>query len=141
MTAKQLLARDPGLLSEAEFSSLVADVARLAGFKAYHTFTSRRSQSGYPDWTFVKDGRLIFVELKTEVGKVRPDQAEWLDALSDVPGVEVYLWRPSDWTEIVNVLTGRRPRDVVDLTVAPARATSGRPAAPEGGEHARPAAR
>jgi hypothetical protein len=31
-------------------------------------------------------------------------QAEWLDALAHVPGVEVYTWRPRDMDRIAEVL-------------------------------------
>jgi hypothetical protein len=107
--SKRLLARDPSLISEADLSSLIVEVARLGGWRRYHTFSSKRSAHGYPDWTFVKGERLLFVELKSETGKLRDDQAEWLDALAQVAGVETYVWRPSDWDELVEVLTGRKP--------------------------------
>lgn len=111
MTVKGLLAHDPTLLTEAQLSGLVVELARLGGWKhRYHTFNSKRSSHGFPDWIFVKGPRLLAVELKSEKGTVRDEQASWLDALSDVPGVEVYLWRPSDWDEIVSVLTGRNQR-------------------------------
>jgi VRR-NUC domain len=109
VNAKQLLARDPKLLRETDLSGLVVDVAKLGHWRRYHTFDSRRSTHGFPDWVLVRDGRLVFAELKSQDGPVRPDQREWLDALSDVPGVEVFLWRPSDYDEIVTVLTGRAP--------------------------------
>jgi hypothetical protein len=109
MSVKGLLAHDPNLLRESELSSLVVELARLGGWKRYHTWSSKKSPRGFPDWIFVKQGRMLAVELKAEKGVVRPEQTEWLDALSDVPGVEVYLWRPSDWDEIVTVLTGRKP--------------------------------
>ena len=35
-------------------------------------------------------------------------QAEWLNALSRCAGVEVYLWKPSDWEAIVQTLTQER---------------------------------
>lgn len=127
-TAKRLLAHDPALLTEAQFSGLVVDVARFGGWKRYHTHDSRRSNHGFPDWVFVKGPRLIFAELKSEVGKVRDDQREWLDALLVIEDalkfkgigadawrgearVEVYVWRPSDYERIVEVLTGKTPVD------------------------------
>ena len=59
-------------------------------------------------------GRLLFGEVKSEKGRKTPDQANWLStlALAMVPeGYEgqiehgVHTWRPSDWPEIVDVLT------------------------------------
>lgn len=115
MTAKTLLAADPALLSEAQWSSLVAEVARLSGWRSYHTFDSRRSNQGFPDWVFVKDGRLIFAELKSEVGQMKPQQVEWREALLEVEAstkgmVQHWVWRPSDYDHVVEILTGRRPQ-------------------------------
>lgn len=111
MNARRLLEHgDPASLTERQFTSLLVDVARIAGWRRYHTFDSRRSNHGFPDWVLVKGSRLLFVELKSEIRKVRPDQAEWLDALRQVPVVEVHLWRPSDWPTIVETLTGKTPR-------------------------------
>jgi hypothetical protein len=110
VTPKKLVALRPDLLTEAQLSGLVVELARIGGWKRYHTFDSRGSNHGFPDWVFVKNGRLVFVELKSDQGKVRDEQASWLDALSDVETAEVYVWRPSDWGEICRVLTGREPR-------------------------------
>jgi hypothetical protein len=86
----------------------VLAAARKLGFHCYHTYYAVRSQPGYPDITLVKNGRLIFVELKRDGKKPRHDQQVWLDALAEVPGCEVYVWRGRDWEsgEIVHVLTG-----------------------------------
>lgn len=110
MTSKKLVALRPDLLTEAQLSGLVVELARLGGWRRYHTFNSRRSTHGFPDWVFVKGGRMIAAELKSEIGRPTDDQVAWLDALSEVPGVEVYLWKPSDFDEIAEVLTGRKPR-------------------------------
>jgi len=109
VSAKRVLAHDPKLLLERELSSLAIDIAKLGRWRRYHTFDSRRSSHGFPDWVFVRDGRLVFAELKSEDGAVRPEQREWLDDLADVRSTEVYLWRPADYAEIVRVLTGRSP--------------------------------
>jgi hypothetical protein len=52
----------------------------------------------------VRDARLLFVELKTERGKLTYPQRSWLSALNECPSAEVYEWRPSDWPEIEVVL-------------------------------------
>lgn len=56
---------------------------------------------GYPDLTLARGGRLIFAELKSAKGKIRDDQAGWLAELEEVRherGIEVYVWRPRDWS-------------------------------------------
>jgi hypothetical protein len=90
---------------EASFQRQVLDLARLMGFRAYHTWNSLHSAAGFPDLVLVRRPRVIFVELKSERGKVGDDQWAWLDDLKRCPGVEVHLWRPSDWPEIEKVLS------------------------------------
>jgi hypothetical protein len=41
--------------------------------------------------------RVVFAELKAARGVVSAAQSEWAQALTGA-GVEVYLWRPDDWT-------------------------------------------
>ena len=92
-------------LDEKAFQAQVVALARTLGWMVYHPFDSRRSARGYPDLTLVKDGRLIYAELKTERGRLTDDQRGWLDALRETPA-EVYLWRPSDWDSIERTLGG-----------------------------------
>lgn len=109
MSARRLLARDPTLLSEAEWSGLVADIARVAGFELrYHTFRSKRSPSGFPDWVLVstRQQRIVYAELKTETGRVSAEQQRWIDGLTAC-GAEAYVWRPSDFDQVAETLTGR----------------------------------
>jgi hypothetical protein len=47
-------------------------------------------------------------ELKTQTGRVSPEQQQWL-ALLDAAGVETHLWRPSDLDEVLAVLKRRNP--------------------------------
>jgi hypothetical protein len=63
-----------------------------------------QGDAGLPDLILCKPPRLIFAELKSERGRVRAEQQAWLDALRQCAGVEVYLWRPSDWASIVETL-------------------------------------
>jgi hypothetical protein len=58
----------------------------------------------------VRPPRIIFAELKSETGELRPRQTEWLDVLRLLPAAETYLWRPRDWAELVEILTGTAPR-------------------------------
>ena len=87
--------------SEAHFQQQITQLAAYYGWRAYHTHDSRRSQAGFPDLTLVRDGELLFAELKAEKGRVRPEQQEWLAALQAVQAVETYLWRPSDFDAIL----------------------------------------
>jgi len=92
-------------MTEKEFTQQVVDLARLLGWQVYHTWLSVRSAAGFPDLVLAKPGRpLILAELKTERGKLTPAQQAWLDLLQQVPGVEVYVWRPSQLEEIAKIL-------------------------------------
>jgi len=115
VTSKTLLARDPALLTESQWSGLVLELARLGGWTLrYHTTNSRRSNFGFPDWVLVKPPRLIFAELKSEVGKLTDEQEKWRAGLLEVESgshgmVQHYVWRPRDYPEVVEILTGKRP--------------------------------
>ena len=78
-------------------------MAELHGWLVYHTHDSRRSQPGFPDLTMVRHGRLIFAELKKDGAYPTPEQRRWLHELKRA-SQKVYLWRPSDWREIEEVL-------------------------------------
>lgn len=91
-------------LSEADWTRQVTDLARLRGWWAYHTHESRRSEKGWPDWTFVRPPRIVFVELKTETGRVTPEQGDVLHMLQHCPGVEAHLFRPSHFPAVKEVL-------------------------------------
>ena len=92
-------------LSERDFQRQVVELAELTGWRTYHTYDSRNSHPGFPDLVLVRAPRLIFAELKRERGRVAAAQREWAEDLEACPGVEYYLWRPSDWDEIKQVLT------------------------------------
>lgn len=102
-------------LSEAQLDSLVKDLCVALHLERYHTHDSRRSEPGYPDLTIVGPGGVMFRELKTQTGRVRPDQTRWLAALV-AAGANARIWRPSDWmqgviTAELKVIT-RKPRPV-----------------------------
>jgi hypothetical protein len=121
-------------LTETQFQRQVTEMAQLLGWhwvhvshspqvkngvvRKYTTPTHGTLGKGWPDLMLIRerDKRLIFAELKSEVGAIRPDQRRVLDVLSSLvtevvdpigPGgarVEVYVWRPSDIDEIERLL-------------------------------------
>lgn len=93
------------LLTEKQWQAQVEQLARLIGWMCYHTWNSMRSSAGFPDIVMVKGNEIIFVELKTNKGKLTPQQVKWLDALC-AAGQRVYVWRPNDLNEVRSVLTG-----------------------------------
>ena len=95
-------------MSEKDFQQQVVTMAHALGWKTYHTLYSIKSALGYPDLTMVstRQHRIIFAELKTEKGKISPNQAAWLEALRTPKLVEVYTWRPSDIATIQQCMEG-----------------------------------
>lgn len=95
------------LIPERELSQTVYEMATALGWKVFRVWMSIKSVAGFPDLLLVRPGRIIAAELKSETGKVRQNQQEWLDALA-LAGTESYLWRPSDLIsgKILQILSG-----------------------------------
>jgi hypothetical protein len=91
-------------ITEREFQRQVLDLAAIFGWSAYHPMLSKWSERGWPDLALVRPPRLVFAELKRETGKTTEHQDRWLGLLRGVPGVEVFLWRPSELEQIAEVL-------------------------------------
>lgn len=92
-------------MSEAAWQRIVVELAHHLGWSHYHTHDSRRSAAGFPDLVLCRE-RMIFVELKSEVGKLTAEQVEW-SAILNKARQEVYLWRPSDLPTAQQVLARR----------------------------------
>ncbi len=96
-------------MSEDDLLELVLDAATVGGRMAYHVRRSDRAitiGAGFPDLVLAGDGRVVFVELKTEAGRLTEDQRRWRVMLEGC-GAEYRLWRPSSWREIEAELLGR----------------------------------
>jgi hypothetical protein len=90
-------------MTEEEWLQQVRELARLKGWRIYHTRDSRRSDPGFPDLVLVRGHRLIFAELKREKGRLSDSQRTWLAALEET--AETHVWRPSDWEAVIEVLS------------------------------------
>jgi len=89
-------------MTEADLLLSIRQLARLTGWRCYHTRYSLGSDPGFPDLVLVRLGRVIFAELKSERGKLTPAQQEWMEELELAENrsgetVQVRLWRPDDW--------------------------------------------
>lgn len=104
--------------SEDAFQMKVIQLARFGGWWVYHPPPNRPGKSGrvpavlgvvagWPDLTMVREPEIIFAELKAETGKVRQEQTIVIEKLRAC-GLEVHVWRPSDWLEIEARLARRR---------------------------------
>ena len=98
-------ARQPAsTLSEKQWLAQVRSLARAQGWMTYHTLHSRGSEVGFVDLVLLRPPTLLCVELKTDVGRVTLQQQRWLDALAQVSIVQAYVWRPSDWDQVITTL-------------------------------------
>lgn len=98
--------------SERQFQAAVMEYARLQGWRLAHFHDSRRQvggqlvgdadAAGFPDLVLARE-RLLIRELKTDRGRLTPQQMEWLSAL-DRAGVDADVWRPSEWHRITREL-------------------------------------
>lgn len=89
--------------SEREFQATVMELATLLGWRCYHVPDSRRCEAGWPDLALWRPPRFLLAELKTNKGRVRLIQQQTIDELREC-GLEVHLWRPSQWDTIVETL-------------------------------------
>lgn len=92
-----------GQVTEKALQQAVIDAARRLGFRCYHTFDSRRSTPGFPDAVLLKGDRCLVFEFKTERGRVRPEQAEWIAAFNEA-GIPARIVRPADLDDVLATL-------------------------------------
>jgi hypothetical protein len=102
----------PAAELERNFQGAVIDAARALGWTVAHFRAARTAHGwrtpveadgkGFPDLCLVRD-RVVFVELKRAKGKLTREQAAWVTKLRWA-GAEVYVWRPADWDDAVQVL-------------------------------------
>jgi hypothetical protein len=88
------------LMTEQQLLSNVLELCSVLGLLAYHTYDSRRSQSGFPDLVIVGRHNILFVELKRQGGRLSREQRQWGEAIgaTAVWGRHDYhVWRPHEW--------------------------------------------
>lgn len=119
-------------MTEAELLDAIVVLARILGWSVAHFRPARTEHGwrtamsgdkGFPDLVLAKAGRTIFAELKSDAGRVAPEQNLWIDALSGGCNL-VAVWRPKHWHDgtIESVLRGPR---ILDEATAPMRDAAG----------------
>ncbi len=94
-------------MTEKEWQAQVVKLAKAEGWHVYHTTDSRRSEPGFPDLVLVRGVVLLFLECKTEKGKVKDTQQTWIDALKKALIVRADIARPHNWDDVQRALTAR----------------------------------
>lgn len=82
-------------MTEKQWQAIVLELAGYYRWAHFHPYDMRRSDPGWLDLVLCRAPELIFVELKTDRGKLRPEQVVWIDRLTAC-GQEVHVWRPRD---------------------------------------------
>ena len=100
-------------VTETQFQTQVIELAHVLGYRVAHFRPAQTSRGwrtpvqadckGFPDLILCKPGRLLAVELKAEKKKPSAEQEAWLEWFREA-GASTYLWHPSDWERIVEVL-------------------------------------
>lgn len=84
-------------MSEDQLLTAVTDLAHLFGLLVHHETDSRKSPKGLPDLIIV--GRtVVWLELKSQIGRIRPEQQVWLERLTQA-GEQARVIRPTDWLD------------------------------------------
>jgi VRR-NUC domain len=98
-------------MTEAQLQSAIIDLAHALGYEkvahfrpalmmihgelTYRTPVAADGK-GFPDLNILGKGRVIYIECKSEKGRLSPEQEEWQREIR-ASGAEYYLFRPSDW--------------------------------------------
>lgn len=96
-------------MNEAEFQQAVIDIAKLRGWRVAHFRPARTAKgwrtpvqghAGFPDLVLARRGRVLFIELKSDKGRITADQLAWAKEL----GEAFRVWRPAYITVIPEAL-------------------------------------
>jgi hypothetical protein len=105
---------------EKEYQRTIVETLELFGYVGIHVFPLRDSHGvmrtpatspGWPDLVYLREPRILAIEVKTDKGKTDPRQAAWLSLWTRVPCARAWLVRPSDppWNDLLAWI--RRPAE------------------------------
>lgn len=99
-------------MTEDQLQAAVVDLCDRLGLLWWHDTDSRRNQAGLLD-LIVVGSTVLYVELKTDKGRIRPEQQIWLDALN-AAGQTAVVWRPQHLKDgtiagTLTSMTGKKP--------------------------------
>lgn len=91
-------------MSERDFRNWLVAELKLAGWTTWFVWDSRHSPKGWLDIEALRPPRMIKAELKTMKGKLTTEQRGTIALLAHYPWIEVYVWRPSDRSTILDII-------------------------------------
>lgn len=95
-------------MTEAELQSAIIAAAKLLGWRVCHFRAAKTERgwrtpiegdAGFPDLVLARRMRVLFLECKSDKGRLSPDQSAWCSALPDY-----WLVRPSDLDAVLAAL-------------------------------------
>jgi hypothetical protein len=75
---------------------LVSDLCGYLRLLHLHVYYTKHMRAGWPDSTIIGTGKVIFRELKSEYGRLTPEQRLVGERLKSA-GQDWRIWRPGDW--------------------------------------------
>ena len=98
------MSRRRAVTPEKAWQRTIVEAATLSGWLTLHFPNMQMNPQGFPDLICFRDGRVLLLELKSEIGTVSPRQAEMHERLSQA-GHTVHILRPDDhWPSILELL-------------------------------------
>lgn len=93
------------VVTEKALQEAIVEASGYLGYRHFHAFDMRRSDSGFPDLILLRqrDGRRFAIECKTERGKPTQAQLDWL-SLFAACGIPSMIVRPSDLDNVLEML-------------------------------------
>jgi hypothetical protein len=101
------------MTNEASFAKQIEHLLTLFGWHWTHFepavrqsgqwATPLKGAKGFPDYCAVRAGRVAFIEIKGDRGRLSKAQNDWLDLLRATEN-EVYVWFPDDIYQAKKVL-------------------------------------
>jgi hypothetical protein len=102
--------------TEAELQKNIIELARITGWRVAHFRPALMKQggalvyrtpvaadgAGFPDLVLARNGKVLFIECKSQRGELSDKQNEWLAVL---PPDGTFVFKPDDWDKIVEILS------------------------------------
>ena len=99
-------------ITEVQWGKTVEDMLDIYGWHWVHFRPARTEKGwrtaisgakGFPDYVAVRQDRLMFIELKSSIGKLSENQRDW-QAWLHLTCAETYVWRPQDADDAERIL-------------------------------------
>jgi hypothetical protein len=105
-------------ISESAFQAQLEHLLRLHGWKYTHFraaqvrgrwMTPLAGDAGFPDLVATNGDSVMFIEVKSAIGRLSAGQKAWLNLLS-AAGMEVHVWRPADLPTAIQRISRKKQK-------------------------------